>query len=286
MKKSHGLLVILLIIASGFAFGQERGVFAPIDMGARPAALGGAFCGLADDVQAAYWNPAGLVQLARPQITTTRTEVFGLGVNSDYLAYGQKVGEWAFALSRQSLELSPGSESFTYREQTMTFSLARRLRKLALGVNLKAYRLDGGNDLLNDSESGTGLDLAFLMPVKEYLQLGVTLQDVVSKLTGELQVAGQTRASSTDLLMALNLGVAYFGNRSTWTFDLTELLTTPKYRFGVEYKVADNLMVRAGYNPGRFSVGFGIISGKLVLDYAYLTHELKDEQRLTVGLSF
>src|SRR5262245_31586642 len=40
-----------------------------INPGARSLALAGAFIGLADDATAAATNPAGLVQLARPEIS-------------------------------------------------------------------------------------------------------------------------------------------------------------------------------------------------------------------------
>lgn len=39
------------------------------DPGARSLGLGGAFVGLADDATAAFANPAGLVQLGRPEIS-------------------------------------------------------------------------------------------------------------------------------------------------------------------------------------------------------------------------
>ncbi|MEW6599797.1 MAG: outer membrane protein transport protein [Nitrospirota bacterium] len=41
----------------------------PVGSGARAAGMGGAFIGIADDATAASWNPAGLVQLERPEIS-------------------------------------------------------------------------------------------------------------------------------------------------------------------------------------------------------------------------
>ena len=41
----------------------------PVGSGARAAGMGGAFIGVADDATAASWNPAGLVQLERPEIS-------------------------------------------------------------------------------------------------------------------------------------------------------------------------------------------------------------------------
>jgi long-subunit fatty acid transport protein len=41
----------------------------PVGSGARAAGMGGAFIGIADDATAASWNPAGLVQLEKPEFS-------------------------------------------------------------------------------------------------------------------------------------------------------------------------------------------------------------------------
>ena len=41
----------------------------PVGSGARAAGMGGAFIGVSDDATAASWNPAGLIQLERPEIS-------------------------------------------------------------------------------------------------------------------------------------------------------------------------------------------------------------------------
>jgi hypothetical protein len=43
-----------------------------LNPGARSLALGGAFTGLADDATVAFTNPAGLVQLSRPEVSLGR----------------------------------------------------------------------------------------------------------------------------------------------------------------------------------------------------------------------
>jgi hypothetical protein len=44
--------------------------------GARPAALGGAYCAVADDAAATMWNPAGLARLRRAEIAVTHNRWF------------------------------------------------------------------------------------------------------------------------------------------------------------------------------------------------------------------
>ena len=60
---------ILLFILGGIGFGTPLGAgnaahFLRFGVGARAMGMGGAFVAVADDVNAAYWNPAGLIQSA------------------------------------------------------------------------------------------------------------------------------------------------------------------------------------------------------------------------------
>lgn len=56
-----------------------------IPAGARPAALGGAFVGLADDLNAVTWNPAGLAELHAPEIALLHAQYF---VDTTYESIG------------------------------------------------------------------------------------------------------------------------------------------------------------------------------------------------------
>jgi hypothetical protein len=51
------------------AYGSTSAEFLLLGAGARGAALGGSFAALATDVEALYWNPAGLALLERPGLT-------------------------------------------------------------------------------------------------------------------------------------------------------------------------------------------------------------------------
>jgi hypothetical protein len=41
----------------------------PVGSGARALGMGGAFIAVADDATAASWNPSGLIQLERPELS-------------------------------------------------------------------------------------------------------------------------------------------------------------------------------------------------------------------------
>ena len=90
----RGLLTATLLTAAlagrAAAFGSASkgtsgGQFLEIEPGARPAAMGGAFAGIADDVHSVYYNPAGLANLQYVEATGMDDQYFQ-GVNYDFAA--------------------------------------------------------------------------------------------------------------------------------------------------------------------------------------------------------
>ncbi len=74
LSSHSGALILLLIglLAPAGVSAQEAVVplqFSFSDPGARSIGFGGAFVALADDATAAFANPAGLVQLLRPEVS-------------------------------------------------------------------------------------------------------------------------------------------------------------------------------------------------------------------------
>jgi hypothetical protein len=69
-----GVVVLLLVILLLPVVGRAQQSIVPLqlslsDPGARSMGFGGAFVGLADDATAAIANPAGLVQLIKPEVS-------------------------------------------------------------------------------------------------------------------------------------------------------------------------------------------------------------------------
>lgn len=70
LSPSRTALLLLLLV--GAARGQELEIAVsptPVGSGARAAGMADAFVAIADDATAASWNPAGLVQLERPELS-------------------------------------------------------------------------------------------------------------------------------------------------------------------------------------------------------------------------
>src|SRR5258708_3071626 len=64
--------------------GSSGSLFEKIGVGARSAAMGGAFSALADDISALYWNPAGIARLKGDNVSATYTAWFG-GINHNFI---------------------------------------------------------------------------------------------------------------------------------------------------------------------------------------------------------
>lgn len=77
-----------------------------IGVGARPAGLAEAFSGLADDVHALAYNPAGLAFLRRREIALDHN-YYAPGVNHEWLGYAHPTALGTFAGSANLLFISP-----------------------------------------------------------------------------------------------------------------------------------------------------------------------------------
>jgi long-chain fatty acid transport protein len=106
-------LVIIgwLLVAASAAAQETPGTFefSFSNPGARSLGLGGAFAGLADDATAAFANPAGLVQLVRPEISV---EGRHWSYSTPYINGGRYEGE----PTGLGLDTTPGMRSGTSNE--------------------------------------------------------------------------------------------------------------------------------------------------------------------------
>jgi hypothetical protein len=169
-------------------------------VGARPLAMGGAFVAVADDVQATYWNPAGLVQLTpgHAQSTIMHTATNRDAINyQDYVAlaarispgsasrYGRRrsspAGAFAFGvsyiLSKRYFEDTMNGQVIEDDEHWMWISAAARVSgRLMVGANARVVIDDSPQDYSFTTDPG--LDLGLLYRVSGRLSAGLLVQDV------------------------------------------------------------------------------------------------------------
>jgi hypothetical protein len=104
---------------------------------ARPAGMGGAFTGVADDINSAWINPAGLTNLSVPAALFTYSKPFsgldGVDLNSSYAAYAQPFGKYGTAAASWARFATPG----LYEEDSFLLSYGYNFKIFSAGASLK-----------------------------------------------------------------------------------------------------------------------------------------------------
>jgi hypothetical protein len=277
--------------------------FLKVGVGARPAALGGAFAAATGDLEASHWNPAGLWGLSTRSATLSvsrylvdtqagflsaafpgQKQLWALSMN--YFSYG--------SLTRTSAD---GVEegSFSPFDLAAYLSVARPVWKpwLKVGANLKAIysRID------DYSADAYALDLGALVngPFKG-MSLGASLTNLGFVRSG---YAGSFKDS---LPVSLRLGVAHRPAHTPLPLLVLADFVMPNdgdphLAFGAEIGVGHGLYLRPGYStqqtgaegdsPLGLSAGAGLTLQRYRLDYAFNSYaDLGEVHRLALSGSF
>ncbi len=159
-RKVHIFLLSILLVGSAIA-SYDGGVVSPIlsyNLGARGYAMGGAFTALADDTTASFWNPAGLVDIHRQEVSGYFETLFAgatfmfagytypiwnLGVASASIMY---MGSGDIQQITENLEALPNFKAYQF---VLNLSFAQKLslykrffhplKYFDAGANMKIY---------------------------------------------------------------------------------------------------------------------------------------------------
>jgi tetratricopeptide (TPR) repeat protein len=216
------LILIFLIIGTTQIYPAGAGTtslnFLKISQGARQSGMGEAFTAIADDVNAIYWNPAGLGQLTRNQVCFQQA-FWMVDVNFQYLAYALPIqGLGTFGIYgtflnageiTKSIEDALGNPVFTNdiaKASNMNFTAAYG-KKFSdfLGPNSAFSDMYAGislnfssEQIYNDSGSGFSANIAALYyPRYENFSLGLMVEN-----------AG-VASNRPDLPLAVKFGFGY-----------------------------------------------------------------------------
>jgi hypothetical protein len=129
--------------------GTSGAQFLKIGAGARPTAMGEAFVGVADDVNAVSYNPAGLGFLDKTEFSAMHTQYFQ-GLDYDFGAYAQPLKHGTLALSAATLKTDDitrraldetNTGSFKNQDASYALAYAHRLgATLSAGVTARLIR--------------------------------------------------------------------------------------------------------------------------------------------------
>ena len=328
MKKLTIIITVAAISAAVPAWCETRDtarfVWLIIEPGSRPGGIGKTFTGLADDVNASYYNPGGLALLEKSGITMMH-EPRGTDelkdMFYDYAAFAYRTGKYG-TLSFDIIYSDAGKSDITdlegrkigvmhiYAAAPSLYWSYPVLKDLGVGAGVTyAY------EHLTDLPGGVDQQLLFnggvlyKTPLKG-LSCGLAFTNLGTNKTGTRTTEGEEIEASWAPPRAVRLGLAYkvFSsdlNDLTVAADASKLLMNLDdglggefgqgvYSGGAEYMYAKMVAVRAGYYSDRegvikgLTLGFGFAYKGLSFDYARVPEgELfGDRHRFAVGYLF
>jgi len=260
--------------------------------------MGGAYTGLADDANAPFFNPAGLTQLTRSELTATYSMLY-LGLNpilytgqTDRLGYHLVSFVQPLYQNTDAIAISWLSFNSTfYDENTFTLSYARSLYpfpnrtkspSLSAGMNIKVLNIGlGANEYtkidrnlssLGLSRSDATLDFSLLLGVTPKINLGLVAANIRPVNMGFIQ--------QEEIPLKLTAGLSYREGNTLQLLDISwrnKLLNGRKevnFNLGIEHWLFRQACIRAGYNIKSISTGasyrYGYSNYETQLDYAFI----------------
>jgi hypothetical protein len=242
----------------------------------RTIALGKAFTGLADDQEAVYYNPAGLVQLLTHDIKTSYLSM--LGTNIGYLGYAlptRNYGSLGLGVlyhgsgDVESWETS-GSPfgTFNFYQYCILFTYAYQPFKiLGVGVNAKVM----ASKISHYGAVGMGGDIGVFLFPRGTLTFGITCQNLLGpKLTHN------TQTDEVPITFRGGTALKLYGGRAVILVDVAKNVldyTSVEPHFGIEYiPIYPILALRGGVDKTCITAGLGLKKEwnkySVALDYA------------------
>ncbi len=307
MKRLFWLLIIVLSLNNLYGFGENnKGKTAfqslKIGVGARPVAMGEAFTAVSDDINAIYWNPAGVVNVDCNELSVMYINWFqkisysslafvhnfmhniAVGVFFSQLSYGRIPKTEVTADG----SLIDNNESYTAYDLIGGLSSGIKVSEnLLLGVNIKLLT----EKIENEKAQGIAFDIGWLWNIiKNRLRYGVSLNNIGTNI--------RFISEKDNLPLSFKVGLAYIKQkRFTISFDMSiPSDNTMSEHIGIEYYLFKNFCFRVGYKSNTIrdlgglsglSAGVGIKWKHLSIDYVWVPYgELGQTQRCALKCSF
>ncbi len=264
------------------------GEFLSYDVGARAAGMGGAMAGLADDVTAIFYNPAGLatqnpIQIGLQHVILFEETMFDfLGFSMPIESFGS-VGVGLVLLNSggfdvRDIDYNPISISNSVNQGAFLLSYARDvMTTVAVGANVKVVY----EDIFGHSGAGVGIDVGGLyMPIPEF-QVGVFINNALApEVLGDTYFGGAT----------LGLAGKLFGEAVLVDADVSKSFGNQgiKWKAGAQVDVYEGMaFVRGGVDDElRVTAGAGAKYMNITLDYAASIEALGLAHKISAGYSF
>jgi hypothetical protein len=243
--------------------GTTGAAFLKIEGGSRPAGLGGAFAGLANDINTIFWNPAGLTAVHDRELTAMQHFSFA-DINNQTIGYAQRIERlvWGASFLGSFTEIERRQGPTEDPDSTVTvggfatgLSLAYPLSE-AISVGGTAKIISEQLDIQN--AFGVAADVGLVARLLDNrLGIGVAVQNAGVLDGGE------------NLPMALRAGLAYrtwkqpaaeaetdkpMPTQELWALvadaHLPLLDANPSFHVGIERWFYESIAARLGYRIG------------------------------------
>lgn len=256
--------------------GTAGAAFLKIEPGSRPVGMGGAFAGLANDINTIFWNPAGLTTVQTRELTAMQHFSF-VDINNQSIGYAQRANQlvWGASFIGSFTEIERRIGPTETPDSTVTvggfatgLSLAYPLGNMA-SIGGTAKLISQQLDIQNIY--GIGADIGVILRlIDNHLGVGLAVQNA-GVLSGE-----------ENLPMALRAGLAYrvwnetqsdtedvMLNQDVWAFVADAYLplidANPSFHLGIERWFYNSVAARVGYRVGLnenpndgLSIGLGV----------------------------
>jgi len=279
------LFVFLGLASSGKAAegGRDSLTFLNLGIGARPMAMGGAFTAVADDVNALFYNPAGLSKLNYFEASLLHQRWIA-GLSYSYFGMAVPIrGVGTFAGSflyfgtpeiQAFDEFNQPAGTFRANDQAFSASFGRSLwPNLAGGLSVKYIR-----EILHRSGAEAfSFDFGVLYQIHDTTHAGAFLGNIGTSLKHHKD--SLLEASRQARIMRIGISTRIINPKFLTSAEFTKQFDDdPEMMLGVEYEFAKVIALRAGYAyefGGRgikgisgVSGGIGFNSGSVRVDYA------------------
>ena len=264
--------------------------------------MGNAFCAVADDPSAIYWNPAGLGKPFHYQFLFMRS-LLSLDRTFDFIGGTigiQKFGGVGFGWLHFGVDDIEGRDA--HEVATGTFSAGQEAFFLSYGGQSREGFLYGFSLKLLQHKigevkaTGFGIDIGFIYYPFPFAALGINIQDVATSV--KWKTTGTLEKFPINVKIGAAAGWLLLKNRFTTAFDFnynTAGLIT--YHVGMEYWAGEIITLQGGLNVDPLSnlltqnplrAGFGINYLEFRLNYAFAWDEfgLGYSHRLEVGILY
>lgn len=298
MKK----LIYITLIVIAFSIKPVQALpWSDLAIGAKSAALGGAYSAVSGDIESLWYNPAGIAELNN--VSAMFSHLLWIGdINYEYLAFGIPLNSiivWGASINYSYMKDSYVDESgikggtFTASNLVFDTGLAINLGRFDAGLSLKIL----SETLESQSESGFAFDAGFIFHIVErYLDMGLTFHDFLGSATNS-----KTNDSiPSDFSIKIGTLEKNFikGIFLTQEYTYNPEYKTSLFNFGIQETFIFNnldLVLRTGYDmkgsqiggAAGISAGMGIRYNGFAIDYCFTTYDFAgNTHRFSLGYIF